>query len=143
MSPVRFNYFALLVAALVNFIFEAIWYTVFMRQWLSGIGHDHAWLMSSGVGPSFQYIQFLAAYLCAFFIAMGISVVMQKTGEQSAMRGIKIGFALWFFFVLTDHITGDIFALVPIGSFLVNAGFWLIGMSVMGAIVGAWKAKAK
>ena len=140
-NSVRFNYFALLVAALVNFILEAVWYTVFMNQWLSGIGHDHAWLMSSGMGPNFQYVQYLTAFASAFLVAMGISWVMQKTGTQSAVRGIKYGIVLWFIFMLADHATGDIFALVPVASFLVNAGFWLVGMSIMGAIVGSWTKK--
>ena len=142
-QKVRFNYLAIAVAALANFVLEAVWYSVFMNQWLSGIGHDRAWLMNSGVGPSFQYIQFLTAYVSAFFVAMGISWVLQKTGGQSAARGIKYGIVLWFFFMLADHATGDVFALVPMASFLVNAGFWLVGMSIMGLIVGAWTAKTK
>jgi hypothetical protein len=36
---------------------------------------------------------------------------------------------------------GDIFAARSYASFAVNIGFWLIGMMIMGAIVGAWKKK--
>lgn len=142
-TRVRFNYAALIVAALVNFVFEAVWFSVFMNQWLAGIGHDRKWLMNSGVGPNFQYLQYLLALLCAFVMAMGMSWVMQKTGEQSAVRGLQVALLVWFLFVLTDHVVGDIFALVPLSAFLVNAGYMLVGMCIMGVIVGAWKAKAQ
>jgi hypothetical protein len=34
-----------------------------------------------------------------------------------------------------------VFEVRPYRLFAVNTGFWLLGMMVMGAIVGAWKKK--
>jgi hypothetical protein len=58
------------------------------------------------------------------------------------MRGIKAGFGLWLGFVLTTWATEYIFEVRPFSLLAVNTGFWLAGMMLMGAIVGAWKAKA-
>jgi len=38
LSGVRQNYWAIAVAAIACFLFEAGWYTIFMQQWLEGIG---------------------------------------------------------------------------------------------------------
>lgn len=37
--------------------------------------------------------------------------------------------------------TEYVFEVRPLSLFAVNAGFWLGGMTVMGAIVGGWKKK--
>jgi hypothetical protein len=37
--------------------------------------------------------------------------------------------------------TEYIFEIRPISLLAINGGFWLLGMILMGAIVGAWKKK--
>ncbi len=48
---------------------------------------------------------------------------------------------LWFGIVVTTWATEYIFEVRPLGLWMVNLGFWLVGMVIMGAIVGAWKKK--
>ncbi len=135
---VRQNYLAILAAALVCFLFEAGWYSLFLDVWLKGIGHDRAWLEHTGVNPP---LQFGAALLAEALIAASISWITQLTGPQTALRSIKIAAALWLGLVLPMIALGDAFAVNSYASFAVNSGFWLIGMVLMGAIVGAWKKK--
>ncbi len=136
-SGVRLNYWAILVAAVANFIFEAIWYTIFMKPWLSGISRTMEWLTSAGLSPLIQYG---VALVMAFMIAAAISYVVQVTGPQTALRGIRVGAMLWVSFVFTTFATEYVFEIKP-GLFGINAGFWLLGMMLMGAIVGAWRKK--
>jgi hypothetical protein len=135
---VKQNYLAILVAAIANFLMQAAWYTLFMQTWLNGIGHSMAWLESQGINPAIEYG---TALVCAALMATAISCVTQLTGPQTALRGIRAGVLLWLGFVFTTMATGYIFEVRPISSFAVDAGFWLLGMSVMGAIVGGWKKK--
>lgn len=138
MARVRQNYLAIVVAAVACFLLEAGWYTVFMSTWLSGIGRSMQWLVSSGMNPAYQYA---TALVMAVLMATALSCVIQLTGKQTALRGIKLGAALWAGFELTTWSTEYIFEVRPISLFLVNAGYWLCGMMLMGAIVGAWKKK--
>jgi|HubBroStandDraft_5_1064220.scaffolds.fasta_scaffold397758_1 hypothetical protein len=135
---VKQNYLAILVAAIANFLMQAAWYTLFMQTWLKGIGHSMSWLESQGINPAIEYG---TALVCAALMATAISCVTQLTGPQTALRGIRAGVLLWLGFVFTTMATGYIFEVRPISSFAVDAGFWLLGMSVMGAIVGGWKKK--
>jgi Protein of unknown function (DUF1761) len=132
------NYLAILVAAIANFLLEAGWYTLFMKTWLSGTGHSMEWLVANGVSPALQYATALAS---AAVMALAISCVIQATGPQTAWRGIKAGALLWLGFELTALSTDYIFEVRPFSLFAVDAGFWLFGMVIMGAIVGAWKKK--
>jgi len=136
---VRQNYLAILVAAIACFLFEAGWYSFFMKTWLNGIGRTMQWLESAaGYNPPLQYG---TAIVSAALIATAISCVTQLTGAQTALRGVKVGFLLWLGFVLTIFSTEYVFEERPYSLLAVNAGYWLFGMMLMGAIVGAWKKR--
>jgi Protein of unknown function (DUF1761) len=135
---VRQNYWAIVVAAVACFLFEAGWYTLFLQAWLDGIGRSMNWLMSCGMNPALQYG---TALVSAVVIATTISCVTQLTGPQTALRGIRVAVLLWFGLVLTTWATEYIFEVRTLKIFAINAGFWLLGMILMGAIVGAWKKK--
>lgn len=51
------------------------------------------------------------------------------------------GAMLWAGCVLTTIATEYVFEVRTYAIFSINAGFWLIGMMLMGAVVGAWKKK--
>ncbi|MGB8262168.1 MAG: DUF1761 domain-containing protein [Terracidiphilus sp.] len=135
---VRQNYLAVLVAAIASFVFEALWYSLFLDTWLNGIGRTREWLAHSGMSEGIQYA---VALVSAAVIAMAISCVTQLTGAQTWRRGAATAAKLWAGFVLPVWATEYIFEVRPWSLFAVNAGFWLVGMMLMGAIVGAWKKK--
>lgn len=136
-SRVRQNWWADIVAAIACFALEAGWYTLFLKQWLSGINRTMEDLAKSGVNPMLQYATALVAQVV---MAAAISCVVQLTGPQTAWRGMRVATALWMGFVITILATEYVFE-VRWGLLLINAGFWLIGMNLMGLIVGAWKKK--
>jgi len=138
-TRVRQNYLAIIVAAIACFLFEAGWYSYFLQTWLDGIGRTREWLMSpAGNNPALQYG---TALVSAAVIAASISCVTQLTGPQTALRGIKVGAMLWVGIVLTTWSTEYVFEVRPLSLLAINCGFWLLGMMLMGAIVGAWKKK--
>ena len=135
---VKQNYLAIVVAAIACFLFEAAWYSIFIQSWMSGIGRTMKELASTGINPAFQYAVALAG---GFVIAAGISCITQLTGAQTWQRGIKVAAMLWVGFVLPVWCTEYVFEARPLSLLGINAGFWLLGMILMGAIVGAWKKK--
>jgi uncharacterized protein DUF1761 len=139
MSNIRLNWVAILVAAIVSFIFEALWYSMFMKQWLAGIGRTMEWLTSSGMSPALQYG---VAILCAIIAAAVLSICIQGSGEHSARRGVLVGALVWVGFVATSWATEYIFEVRSLSIYAINAGFWLFDLMLMGAIVGAWKKKS-
>jgi hypothetical protein len=137
---VRQNYWAILVAAIACFVFEAAWYSLFLNAWMRGIGRTMEWLDAQKV--SFP-LQSATALVCAAVLAATISAFTQLTGAQTAWRGLKMGAMLWAGCVLTTIATEYVFEVRSYSIFSINAGFWLLGMMLMGAIVGAWKKKPK
>jgi len=136
---IRQNYWAILVAAIACFVLEGVWYTIFQRAWLDGTGRTREWLMGPGaLNPALQYGTALVA---AAVMATAISCVVQLTGAQTVLGGIRAGLLLWLGFVATVWATEYVFEVRPLSLFAINAGIWLLGMPLMGAIVGGWKKK--
>jgi hypothetical protein len=133
---VRQNYLAITIAAVACFLLEAGWYSIFLQPWLEGIGRTREWLMASGVNPALQYG---TALVSAAVMAAAISCVIQLTGPQTALRGIRVAALLWLGLVLTTWATEYAFEIRTYRLFAINTGIWLLGMIVMGAIVGGWK----
>ena len=141
MRPIRLYWPALVVAMLVSFLFEAGWFSVFLKPWLAGIGRSMDWLMSR-TGPT-PPLQFAVALLCSFVTAAVLSVCIQASGEQTFFRGIKVAIVIWFGFIATTFAKDYIFEVRPLSLYAINAGYALIDLILMGAIVGAWKGKRK
>ena len=137
---VRLNYLAILVSALVYFALQAVWFTVFMNEWLAGIGKTADQLHAAGGSVVLAYA---IAFIGALVMAAVISWFTQMTGRQTVIRGILVGIVAWIGFVLTTWSAEYEFEEKGIRILAVNTGISLIGMVVMGAIQGAWKAKWK
>jgi hypothetical protein len=141
MSTVKLNWPAIAAAAVAAFIFEAIWFSVFMIPWLEGIGRSQDWfLAAANINPALHYI---TAFLCSIVAAVVLSILTQTTGPQTARRGVLIAALVWVGFVATSWAKEYIFEVRTLQIFLINAGYSLVGLMLMGAITGAWKAKQK
>jgi hypothetical protein len=139
MSNIRLNWVAILVAAIASFIFEALWFSVFMNEWLTGIGRTREWLVATGPNPAVQYG---VAIICSIIAAAVLSVCIQASGEQTARRGILCAVVVWFGFVATSWAKAYIFEVRTFQIFAIYTGYSLIDLMLIGAIVGAWKKKS-
>lgn len=138
-NPVKLNWIAILVAALACFFFEAIWFSLFMIPWLEGVGRTHEYLTTvATITPGTQYV---TAFLCSVIAATVLSVLTQITGPQTTKRGILIAVLVWVGFVATTWAKEYVFEARTLEIYSINAGNSLLGLVILGAITGAWKAK--
>jgi hypothetical protein len=137
-AGVRHNYVAILVAAIAGFLLEAGWYSSFYMIWLEGIGRTEEWLKQNSPNRA---LQFATALVCTAVVAATLSWVVQRTGRHTFFRGIWVGTLMGVGMVLPIFGLEYIFEVRTWGLLAVNAGFWVAGMILMGAIVGGWKAK--
>lgn len=137
-SRVQHNVWAIAVAAVASFVLAAGWYTMFLQPWLKGISRTMADLATTGVP---EWVPYAVALVLAALMATGIDCVIQLTGPQRAGRGIKVAFLLWLGFVFTTLAIEYTYEVRPV-LFAINAGYWLVSMAVMGAILGGWKKRA-
>ena len=134
----KVNWVAVIVAAIAHFVLGAIWFTAFMQPWLSGIGKSMEQLKAEAGNATLAYV---IAFLCNVVMARVLAQVIIATGESSAFHGMKVAMFLWAGFVATTFMTEYAFEARHVSLWAINAGYPLVGLLIMGAIIGAWKAK--
>lgn len=134
------NLWSVLVAAIATMILGFLWYSPFLfaKPWTLAMGYDpndkvRMDEMRKGAGKLYG-ITFIASLISAFVLAKIIDV----TTVNSALYGMKIGFAVWLGFVTTVQLTSTLFKKRPIKVYLIDTGYQLVCYLVMGAILAKW-----
>jgi uncharacterized protein DUF1761 len=140
MELMGINLWSVLVAAVATMILGFLWYSPFLfaRPWTVLMGYDpndkaKIEEMQKGAGRIYG-IAFVASLVSAFVLAKIIDV----TTVNSALYGMKVGFAMWLGFVTTVQLTGVLFAKQPVKLYLINSGYQLVCYLAMGAILAVW-----
>ncbi len=134
------NLWSVLVAAIATMVVGFLWYSplLFARPWMVAMGYDpedKAKLeeMRKSAGKSYA-IAFVASLVAAFVLGKIIDV----TTVDTALYGMKIGFAVWLGFVTTVQLTAKLFGNQPTKLYLINTGYQLVCYLAMGAILAVW-----
>jgi hypothetical protein len=132
------NLWAVLVAAVATMVVGFLWYSPFLfaRPWMLAMGYDpdnKAKLdeMRKSAGKA---LSFVASLVAAFVLGKIIDVAT----VDSALYGMKIGFAVWLGFVTTVQLTAKLFGNQPTKLYLINTGYQLVCYLVKGAILAVW-----
>lgn len=126
------NWLAVIVAALSGFIVGGLWYgPLFGRAWQHASGVSTEALagrhMAQVFGISFGLL-LVAAGMLAFFIGPG----------QPVSFGLMAGAAAGVGWVATALGVVSLFEARPFAHWLVNAGYFIVTLTLMGGILAAW-----
>jgi len=129
----RVNYIAVVVAAVAHFVLGAIWFSALRRPWLEAIGKTPGQLSGS---PAAGYV---VAFVSNLVIAWVLARLIIASGRTGLLVGVAMAGLLWLGFVGTTMATEFVFEGRTLGAYAVIAGYPLVGMLVMGAILGRWQ----
>jgi Protein of unknown function (DUF1761) len=132
------NHVAVWVAGIVQFILGAGWYTLLGPSWLAGIGKTQEQIMAAHGNSPLPYI---ISLLTGLVIAYTIAWLLPKLGPQTASSGAKTGAVLGLALIGTTLAQNYAFEARSISLWLINAGYMVVGMALMGSIVGHWKKR--
>jgi Protein of unknown function (DUF1761) len=136
----RFNWTAVLVAAIVNWLLGAVWFTVFANPWTAGLRMPPKDLQYYKLHPNFW--PYLIAFVCSILLACVIATVVSSAESHSLIRGIAVG-ALIGVAVAVAMITEFVFEVRPRSFILIAAGYPFAGSILMGIIIGAWRPRGR
>jgi hypothetical protein len=125
------------LSAVVYFALGAVWFTVFREPWLAGVGKTMEQLQQQGSAGIAYAVAFLANLAIAYVLARVIA-----TGKQSLATGVSWGAVLGIGIALAAMVTESAFEARGVSFMLISAGYPVVGMIIMGAILGGWKTKA-
>ena len=128
------NWLAILVAAVAKFVIGSVWYAppVFGARWqtLSGIER----VEMSGMMPA-MVVQFVGDLVMAYMLAR----FAVHYGAVTLGGGVVVGLMAWVGFVAPIMLGAKFYENRPMPLFYINAGYQLVGIVVMAAIIGAWQ----
>lgn len=131
----RINHAAAFVAAIVFYLWGWLWYTIFGNQWLALIGKTRETLNPTGPVP------YVIGFLMALLLAYGASIALSHDDERTVAHGAQFGLFMGLVFFASTLLTEYLFEGRPLGLWLLNAAYPLIGFMLVGAIIGGWKKR--
>jgi hypothetical protein len=130
----KLNYLAILVSALSTFLLGGLWYSpaAFGKAWMRENGFTEESLKGGNMIKIFG-ISILLAIISAINLAMFMGPESDPT--MGALWGFLAG-AGWVATFVGMHY---LFERKSFMLFLINAGFSVVALTIMGVILAAWK----
>lgn len=128
------NIWAILVSALSTFLIGGLWYSpaVFGKAWMRENGFKEEDMKGGNMVKIFG-LAFLLGLIAAINLAMFLGP------EADLTFGAAAGFAAGAGWVATFVGTHYLFERRSFKLFLINAGYSIVALTVMGVIIGAWR----
>src|SRR5215813_3818269 len=132
------NYFVVIIAAVVSFVFGGIWYNALSKQWMEAVGIPSDKL-GKGRGGLGLYVLTFAAQLVMAWTLAGVLLHLERGGLPVTLRnGLICGAFLWLGFVITTMVVNYSFHGAKQTLTLIDGGHWLGVLLIQGAILGWW-----
>ena len=129
------NHWALIVSALVLWFLGAAWYSpvLFVKPWMKALN-----ISSDGEkkGLAAGMISSLIGDLILSFVLWHF---VTWAGATTWAMGAFIGFLCWLGFFAAPNFPQGIYERRPLSLFLINNGYWLVGLLISGGILSVWR----
>lgn len=129
------NILAVVVAAIAYWLLGAPWFSMLQKPWLLGIGKTKEEIHTSGMP---KWLPHVVTLIANFAMAYVLGWLIVALGWQGLVHGAQVGAFLWVF-IGAAFATEYAFEARSFQIFAINAGYPLVGMMVMGAILGVWR----
>lgn len=133
MPNVDVHWLAVVVAAVINMVIGAVWYSkgLFGKEWAKLTGRKLEEMGSGGKGYTVAAVAALVqAWVLAHFVAYALS--------NTFMEGAVTGFWLWLGFVGLGMAAGYVFEGKSWMLWKVNSGYALVVLLINGGLLAAW-----
>ncbi|HEY9481212.1 MAG TPA: DUF1761 domain-containing protein [Candidatus Paceibacterota bacterium] len=128
------NWWALLSSMVASVVLGFIWYgPLFGKKWMALTG-----IQMPAEKPPFStmvkpiVISLVGALFASFILSSGI--------ETSDLKiGLLAGFFAWIGFIVPVHLNFVAWEGKPWALFAIQAGYWLVLLAIMGAIIAAFR----
>jgi hypothetical protein len=135
MNPANINWLAVVVSTVSAFLIGWLWYSplLFGKAWMKASGMTEEKIKSSNMGKTFG-----AAFVFTFIAAVNLAFFLADPSVTAA-SGAFYGFLTGFGWVLTGIGVVAMFEQKSWTYIFINGSYWVVSLTVMGVIMGAWK----
>jgi hypothetical protein len=129
------NYMAVLIAAVAAWLAGAVWYTVLSKPWMAASGISSERMAECRRGPT-AVLPFVLAFVGAVIMAWILAGLLGHIGAVTVRSGVISGAFCWLGFVFTTMLVNTSFGMRSPLLLLIDGGYWLVVLVLMGAIIG-------
>jgi hypothetical protein len=130
------NHWAILVSALILWVLGAVWYSpaLFAKPWMAllGIVPDKS---KKGNG---MILGMISSFIGDLILSLVLAHIVMWSGADSCGWGAFIGFLVWLGFIAAPNFPQGIYESRPFKLFLINSGYWLVGLVIIGCLLATW-----
>jgi len=136
MGELHVNYFAVIVAAIINMLVGALWYgpLLFAKQWMA-VNNINPEDMKN-VNPAPLYAQSIVVTVISYFV-LAMAIIVTNTVRLNG--GMSLAFWLWLGFIAPVQYTANLFSNKKVLAFFIDTGYQLITMLMAGGLLAVWR----
>lgn len=129
------NYPAIVVAGLIAFAIGALWYSpvMFGKAWQRELGFTDEYLAKGNMALTFGL-----SFVMMLIMSLVLAMFLQRE-EASWMVGLHHGLLAGVGLVATSIAINMLYQRKSLKLFLIDAGYQVLFMAAMGALLGAWR----
>jgi len=129
------NHLAIISSAVFLWVLGAVWYSpaLFAKPWMALLGITPDPSKRKGLVGGM-----IASFIGDLILALVLSHFVIWSGASTIGWGAFVGFVSWLGFIAAPNLPQGIYEGRPVRLFLINAGYWLVGLLVVGALLAAW-----
>ena len=125
-------------SAVAVFAIGALWYSpmLFGKAWVKAHGHtpEKIEAMRATMGRAYG-----VSFLCYVVMAAAMAILLKRMDVIYVRGGVKLGALIGVGFVATVGLTANMFSEKRLATWLIDAGYQIVYLMVMGAILVAWR----
>jgi len=133
MPAAGISYLAVLIAAIVGFVFGAAYYGVLSKPWQKA---GRIAPVQARPGPAILGVTFVAELVMAWVLAFFIAGLW--AGDATIWNGIVTGFLAWLGFTVTAMAVNHRYQAYGWDLTAIDGGHFLGVALLMGAVIGWW-----
>ncbi len=134
MIHLHFNHLAVLVAAVIQWVLGALWYSLFFaKPWMALTGR------TKGEMPKGAVVAMISSFIGGLILSFMLAHVVYWSGSTTFAWGVLIGFICWLGFIAVPLYSETVYEKRPIKLFAINTGYWLVALSISGGLLAAWR----
>lgn len=125
-------------SAVAVFAIGALWYSpmLFGRAWVKAHGHtpEKIEAMRANMGRAYG-----VSFVCYVVMAAAMAILLKRMDVIYVRGGVKLGALIGVGFAATVGLTANMFSEKKLAAWLIDAGYQIVYLMVMGAILVAWR----
>jgi len=134
MHHLHFNHWAILVAAVYQWILGALWYSLFFAgPWMALTGRK------AGERPKGAVVGMVLSFIGGLVLSFVLAHAVMWSGAEQFGGGVFVGFICWLGFIVAPLLAETIYEQRSYKLLAINAGYWLAATVASGGLLAVWR----